>query len=301
MKNSFNNKLPITVLLAVKNEAINLPNCLQALDVVERIIVIDSQSTDTTCNIAKKYNAEVIQFNYSGGYPKKRQWALENLNIQTQWTLLLDADEIIPNELWNEISAAISTSKSAEAYMIKKKFHFLGRDIIMGGFSFYAVILFRTTKARFEKLLNNFGTDMDMEIHERVIVDGNISKLTTPLIHKDFKNLSKYIERHNSYSSWEANLRYKFFKTSEYGEDVIKSRLFGNSQERKRWLKILIMKLPFEHWFWFFYHYIICLGFINGLRGLIACQIRANYIQQVNAKIFEIKSQINLNKKNIDI
>ena len=83
----------------------------------------------------------------------------------------------------------------------------------MGGFSFYAVILFKKNKARFEKLLSNLGTDMDMEIHERVIVDGNISKLVTPLIHKDFKSLSKYIDRHNSYSTWEANLRFEFFKT----------------------------------------------------------------------------------------
>jgi glycosyltransferase involved in cell wall biosynthesis len=300
MKKTFNDKLSITVLLAVKNESINLANCLQALDRVERIIIIDSKSEDNTCDIAKSYNAEIVQFNYTGGYPKKRQWAIENLNIQTRWTLLLDADEIVPNKLWNEMSTAISTPKPADAYMIKKKFHFLGRNIIMGGFSFYAVILFRTSKARFEKLLGNYGTDMDMEIHERVIVDGSISKLVTPLIHKDFKNLSKYIERHNYYSSWEANLRYNFFKTGHYGEDIIKPKFFGDSQERKRWLKILIMKLPFEHWFWFFYHYIICLGFINGRKGLIACQIRANYIQQVNAKVFEIKTTIKINNKNIN-
>ena len=243
MYNSMDNKLPITVLLAVKNEAANLQNCLQALDIVERTIVIDSHSTDGTCDIAKSYNAEVVQFNYAGGYPKKRQWALDNLNIQSEWILMLDADEKIPNDLWKEIKAAISHPNSFDAYMIKKKFHFLGKDIIMGGFSFYAVILFKKNKARFEKLLSNLGTDMDMEIHERVIVDGNISKLVTPLIHKDFKSLSKYIDRHNAYSTWEANLRFKFFKTGKYGEDTVRSKLFGNSQERKRWLKILIMRL----------------------------------------------------------
>lgn len=287
MKNFINDKLPITVLLAVKNEERNLANCLQSLDVVRRIIVIDSLSKDSTCDIAKTYKAEVVQFNYTGDYPKKRQWALDNLNIQTKWVLMLDADEIIPNKLWKEIQEVISDSNSSDAYMIKKKFHFLGQDIIMGGFSFYAVMLFKKNKAKYEKLLSNFGTDMDMEIHERIIVDGSISKLITPLIHMDFKNLNKYIERHNSYSTWEANLRYKFYKTGKYGEDTIKPKLFGNSQEKKRWLKILIMRLPFEHWLWFFYHYVICLGFINGRRGLIACQIRASYIQQVNAKVFE--------------
>jgi glycosyltransferase involved in cell wall biosynthesis len=289
MNDSLESKLPITILLAVKNEEKNLPKCLRALNLAERVVIIDSQSTDSTSDIARIYGAEIIQFKYNGDYPKKRQWALSNLKINTPWIFLLDADEIVTNQLWNEISKAIKSPQAVDAYMIKKNFYFLGRKMNFGGFSFFATLLFRNGKARFEKLYSNFEIDMDMEIHERIIVDGKVEKLFTPLVHEDFKGLNKYINRHNSYSTWEANLRYQFFTTGRYGEDTIQFKLLGNSQERRRWLKKIIMHLPFEHWIWFFYHYLFCLGILEGQRGLIACQIRANYIKEVHAKIFELK------------
>ncbi len=74
-------KLPITVLLAAKNEAINLPRCLAALGPATYVVVLDSHSTDATAAIALAHGAAVVQFDYHGGYPKKRQWALENLVI----------------------------------------------------------------------------------------------------------------------------------------------------------------------------------------------------------------------------
>jgi glycosyltransferase involved in cell wall biosynthesis len=283
------NMLPITVLLAAKNEAVNLPKCLSALQPVQRVILLDSHSTDATAEIASAHGADVVQFDYSGGYPKKRQWALEHLTIDTPWILLLDADEVIPNELWNEIYAAISGPEAADAYMIKKGFHFLDQKMRFGGFSHPAVLLFRSGKARFEKLFEDVGSGLDMEVHERVVVQGQIESLETPLVHDDFKGLEAYIARHNSYSSWEAKVRHQFITTGYYGEETIQPRLFGNSQERRRWLKVLIVRLPLEHWIWFSYHYLFCLGFLEGRRGLIACQIRASYIAQVRAKVYELQ------------
>ena len=78
-----NDKLAITVLIAAKNEEANLGRCLSALSPAQRIIVIDSQSRDGTEMIAEKAGAELVQFYYNGGYPKKRQWALDTLNIDT--------------------------------------------------------------------------------------------------------------------------------------------------------------------------------------------------------------------------
>ena len=80
-----NNKLAITVLLAAKNEELNISKCLESLRPAEKIYVLDSHSSDRTAEISKSFGAEVIQFNYSGGYPKKRQWAMESLDIQTSW------------------------------------------------------------------------------------------------------------------------------------------------------------------------------------------------------------------------
>jgi glycosyltransferase involved in cell wall biosynthesis len=296
MNESIGVKLPITVIIAVKNEERNLLKCLQSLNPAEKVIVIDSHSCDATADIARTYGAEFVQFKYNGEYPKKRQWALNNLKINSSWILLIDADEVVTRKLWDEIDKSIKSPNAADGYMIKKDFYFLGSRMNFGGFSFFVTLLFRNGKGRFEQLCNNFGTDMDMEVHERIIVDGKVEKLSCPLIHEDFKNLSEYIGRHNNYSTWEANLRYQYLATGYYGINCIQSRLFGNTQERRRWLKRLIMLLPFEHWIWFFYHYLLCLGILEGRRGLIVCQIRANYIKEVNAKIFELKNLYN--KKN---
>ena len=282
-------KLPITVLVAVKNEALNLPRCLSSLKDVERVMVLDSHSTDDTADIAISHGAEVIQFDYRGGYPKKRQWALENVPINTEWVLLLDADEVVPDPLWDEIARAIHDPESKDAYLITKGFHFLGRRMCYGGFSHSAVLLFKTGKARFERLFDDERDSLDMEIHERVIVDGAIGRLATPLIHEDFKGLEAYIDRHNKYSTWEARLRHRFLTSGSYGEETIQPRFLGNSQERRRAIKALVIRMPFEHWLWFAYHYFFRLGFLEGRAGLIACQIRAAYISQVRAKVYELE------------
>ena len=72
-------KLPVSVIIAVRNEAKNLPRCLQALRDVGEVYVIDSQSTDDTVEIARSHGAQVVQFHYQGGWPKKRQWAMDTL------------------------------------------------------------------------------------------------------------------------------------------------------------------------------------------------------------------------------
>lgn len=280
--------LDITVLLAVRNEEVNLPRCLAALTQVKRVIVVDSQSTDRTGEIAREHGAEVVQFHYTGGYPKKRQWALQSLDLSTDWILLLDADEVVPPALWQEIAAATSAADAPEAFLITKGFHFLGRRFRFGGFSFAAVLLFRRGKARFERLIESPADRLDMEVHERVIVEGRIGQLRTPLIHEDFKGLHAYLDRHNHYSTWEAILRHRFLSTGRYGLDTIRPRLLGNTQERRRFLKGLIIRLPFEPSLWFWYHYLVRLGFLEGWPGLIASRIRGDYIAAVRAKVYEL-------------
>ncbi len=281
-------KLPVTVLLAARNEAANLPKCLAALGSAARIVVLDSQSTDATAAIAAAHGAEVVQFDYRGGYPKKRQWALDHLAIDTPWVLLLDADEVVPAPLWEEIRAVLADPSMPDAFLVRKGFHFLGRRLRFGGFSHRAIILFRRGRARFERLFEDSVGGLDMEVHERVVVDGAIGRLDTPLVHEDFKGLEAYIARHNAYSTWEAHLRHRFLRTGNYGQDTIRPRLLGNSQERRRALKRWIIRLPFEPWLWFLFHYVVRLGFLEGRRGLFACQIRASYIAQVRAKVYEL-------------
>lgn len=280
-------KLPITILIAAKNEAKNIAKCLAALSPAERIVLIDSFSSDKTVEIAESKGAEIIQFKYKGGYPKKRQWALDSLEFKTPWIMLLDADEVVTPELWEEIEKSLNSG--TEAFLITKGFHFMGRKFSHGGFSHSAVLLFKQGKAKFEHIFDEPPNAPDMEIHERLIVDSTIEKLKSPLIHEDYKGLEAYIARHNAYSTWEANVRWLYLTQGKWGENSVEGRLVGNEQQRRRYLKGIAARIPFEPWLWFFYHFFFKLGFLEGRRGLIACQIRKNYIEQVRAKIFEIK------------
>jgi len=280
--------VPVTVLIAAKNEEANLARCLAALGQAARVILLDSRSMDRSAEIARTWGCEVVQFDYHGGYPKKRQWALETLEITTDWVLLLDADEVVPAVLWSELQEAIQRADSPDAFLITKGFHFLGRRFRFGGFSHSAVLLFRRGKARFEELLQDPANAQDMEVHERLLVDGRVGRLKTPLIHEDFKGLKGYIDRHNQYSTWEARLRSRYLHDGRYGQSTIRPRLFGNAQERRRFLKLIAMRVPGESLCWFIYHYLFRLGFLEGRPGLIASQIRASYIAQVRAKCFEL-------------
>ena len=283
--------LPVTVLIAAKNEEANLSKCLAALTDFERVVVVDSASTDRTTDVASAWGAEVINFDYRGGYPKKRQWALDTLNITTLWTLLLDADEVAPPKLTDELRAIVENKDSDTAYLVAKGFHFLGQRFRFGGFSHTAVVMFRTGQARFEHLLNESSDGLDMEVHERVVVNGPVGKIETPLIHEDFKGLEAYLQRHNQYSTWEARVRYQYLARGHWGTTTIKPRLLGNAQERRRYLKQIAIRIPFEPVLWFAYHFIFKLGFLEGWRGLLASKIRSSYIAQARAKLYELRLQ----------
>src|SRR5438105_7560777 len=133
--------LPLSVIIAVRNEAHNLPRCLQALRDVGEIYVIDSQSEDETVEIARSYGAKVVQFHYRGGWPKKRQWALDTLPLAYDWVLLIDADEVLTPELAEEIKHEIQNSR-LHGYYIALRMHFLGRALRHSGASFYKLSLF---------------------------------------------------------------------------------------------------------------------------------------------------------------
>jgi hypothetical protein len=77
--------------------------------------------------------------------------------------------------------------------------------------------------------------------------------------------------------------------SGQWGEDTIRPRIFGNSQERRRFLKQLALRMPCESILWFLYHYVARLGFLEGRPGLIASRIRSDYIAQVRAKIYELR------------
>src|SRR5580704_18711517 len=117
--------LPVSVIVPVRNEERNLPHCLESLRGAGEIYVIDSGSTDETADIARSFDAKVVQFHYHGGWPKKRQWAMDTLALAYDWILLLDADEVLTPELAEEIRQAIQTPRY-NGYYFALRMYFLG-------------------------------------------------------------------------------------------------------------------------------------------------------------------------------
>src|SRR5438067_11846100 len=92
-------RAPVSVIVPVKNEAENLRRCLPALAWADEVFVVDSQSSDDTADVAVAHGAHVVQFHFNGSFPKKKNWALENLQFRNEWVLFVDADEVVVPEL----------------------------------------------------------------------------------------------------------------------------------------------------------------------------------------------------------
>ncbi|HEX3819889.1 MAG TPA: glycosyltransferase family 2 protein [Candidatus Sulfotelmatobacter sp.] len=276
--------LPITVIVAVRNEARNLPHCLESLQDVGEAYVIDSQSTDGTIEIARSHGAQVVQFHYRGGWPKKRQWAMETLPLAYDWILLLDADESLTAELSAEIRQAIE-NPAISGYYISLRMYFLGRLLRHGGAGFWKLSLFRRGKGGYEcRLRNQDSTMADMEVHEHVVVEGATARLKNPLVHRNVESLSRYIQKHDEYSNWEANVWAQ-------GEDrgQLSPALFGTQAQRRRWLKKNFLRIPGAPVLFFVVKYVLGLGFLDGVPGLIYCGFQAVQVFHVKSKIYELR------------
>jgi len=279
-----NSNVPISVLIAAREEAKGLPRCLAPLrGWADEIVVADSFSADGTAEIAESYGAKVVQFTYQGGWPKKRQAILDSFPFRNQWILLLDADEILLDPIKQEIAAAIATNRF-DGYWMRFEIHFLGRQLRHGDTELWKLSLFRKGKGRFEKRLESQDSSMaDMEVHEHVIVAGNVGRLANPVRHENINSLFRYIHKHNEYSNWEAQVLYEGAK----GE--LQPAFWGNQAQRRRWLKRLLLRFPGSPILLFLYKYLLKLGLLDGVPGLLYCSFQAVHLFQVKAKLFEME------------
>ena len=278
--------LPLSVIIPVRNEAHNLRRCLESLKSVGEVYVIDSKSTDDTAIIAQSCGATVVQFHYAGGWPKKRQWAMDTLPLAYDWILLLDADEVLTCELADEIQEAIQ-DRDTNGYFIALQLYFLGRRLRHCAASFWKLSLFRKGLGRFECRLQDQDASMaDMEVHEHVVVTGAARKLIQPLIHHNVESLSRYIQKHNEYSNWEARV---WLDGNRSREDIQRS-LWGTQAQRRRWLRRRFFGLPGSPLLFFFYKYVVSLGFLDGVPGLIYCAMQGIQFFHIKAKIYELRN-----------
>jgi glycosyltransferase involved in cell wall biosynthesis len=280
-------RVPLSVLIPVKNEAANVRDCISGVSFADEIVVVDSESTDGTQAIAEGAGARVVQFVWKGKLPRKKNWALENIRWQHEWLLIVDADERITSELEREIRQAIHRT-DADGFYLNRRFWFLGGWINhCGYFPSWNLRLFRHRLGRYEEIeINNNAQSGDNEVHEHVLLDGRSDYLCAPMEHYAFPDIATFVEKHNRYSTWEASRELHQIT----GHTILRATPFGAAVERKRWLKKLASKGPCRPSLRFLYHYVWKQGFRDGYRGWALCRLLAWYERMIVWKEREIKA-----------
>ncbi|MBD2288162.1 MAG: glycosyltransferase family 2 protein [Microcystis sp.] len=282
-------KIPVSVLIPAKNEESNLTACLESVARADEVFVVDSQSSDRSIEISTNYGANVVQFYFNGRWPKKKNWSLDNLPFRNQWVLIVDCDERITPELWDEIATVIQ-DPNYNGYYLNRRVFFLGQWIRYGGkYPDWNLRLFKHKSGRYENLnTEDIPNTGDNEVHEHVILDGKVGYLKNDMLHIDFRDIYHWLERHNRYSNWEARVYYNIL-TGNDESGTIGANLFGDAVQRKRFLKKIWVKLPFKPLLRFILFYFIRLGFLDGKAGYIYGRLLSQYEYQIGVKLYELR------------
>ena len=268
-------RLPITVVIPVKNEERNLPKCLARLGRFAEVVVVDSGSTDRTEVIARESGAEYLHFQWDGRFPKKRNWVLLNRKFNTPWVLFLDADEYIPQSFVDELAATLPTT-SHDGFWIHYSNYFMGRELRHGS-PMRKLALIKVGAGLYERIDENEWSKLDMEVHEHPVLPGTQGALTATIEHNDYKGIHAYIARHNDYSSWESARYSKLMSTPDAWEHF-------TSIQRKKYRSLAKWWLAPAY---FAHSYVIKRGFLDGATGLIFAILKAIYFFQIRLKIIE--------------
>jgi len=275
-------KVPVSVFVPIKNEAANLPRCLDSVKWADEIFVVDSQSTDRSIEIAGEHGAQVVQFHFNGTWPKKKNWALENLPFRNEWVFILDADEVLPPDAREEFGRVIANSGEIAGYWINRRFMFMGRWLRHSYYPNWNLRLFRHSLGRYEKLTDANTHSGDNEVHEHVIVQGPTGRLRSEMDHYAFPSVEVFVEKHNRYSNWEARV------SADRQLSLRSGNLKSGPVKGRRKLKRLSQSLPFRSLLRFLYIYVWQKGFLDGREGYYFARLHAVYEFLSMAKTYEL-------------
>jgi glycosyltransferase involved in cell wall biosynthesis len=244
--------ISLGALVLTYNEADNISDCLESLDWIEEVVVIDSYSQDNTVELAKEYTTEVYQREFDD-FASQRNFGLEQLT--TEWVLVVDADERVTPELAEEITDRLAKPNS-EAYQIPRKNYFLGEWIqYCGWYPDYTLRLFKVEDNSYSGL-----------VHEGLEIEGRVENLKSPLIHYTYRNLEHYLTKINHYTTLDAQ--------KKYNAGITKGILY------------ILLRPVLE----FIKKYILKKGFLLGMPGLILAILSSYYQFLKYAKLWEKNS-----------
>lgn len=266
----------LTTIILTKNEEKNISDCIQSITgFSERIIIIDSGSTDKTCEIAKSLGAEVYEHKFEN-YAKQFNWGLDNLNISTKWTLRLDADERFTPELCNELEKLMKKHENdnVNGFILQAWLYFMGKKLKYGGSRKKKLMVFKTGIGRIE--------NRKMDEHT-ILNNGTAIEIKNKFLHYDYKDLTSYINKLNWYATREMQ---DYFERKNEKFDGSNKEI--NSMRKKKFGFYYKFPLFIRAWLLFVYQYYIKLGFLNGKEGYIYTYMYSRFYRTlVDAKIYE--------------
>ncbi len=281
--------IPLTVLLATRNEEANLERTLSSVQgFADQILVLDSESEDRTVEIASRY-AEVHLLPYEHGriIPWIFQWGLDHLPIRNQWILLLEADQSLSSELRSEIAAVLARPRVEEAgFYLRRRQIFRGKPIRFGGYgSKHLLKLFR----------RDCGELDPVEQDTRVYVRGAVGRLRAPLLEWNRKEdeILFYLQKHLRYAEAFAQEEHPPATERSAMEDR-GSRFFGTPDQRVLWMKAWYYRMPLfvRPALYFFYRYVLLLGVLDGANGFLFHFLQAFWFRLiVDVRLAELRRQ----------
>lgn len=259
--------IPVTVIVAAKNEERRLKSCLSALRDFDEIIVLDSCSKDRTKEIAAGLGARVENYQWDGRYPKKRQWALDNLALKNERVFFVDADEIVTPALVAEIAAL---DWKHQGYFVKGRYMFEGRLLRHG--------LCNNKLALFDRRFIHFPVVDDLGLPGMGEIEGHyqpvakapgisLGQIHAHLIHDAYD--ANWTLRHERYAAWEAGMNQR----GAWPREGSKNRMI---------LKVIFRHMPFRWLVAFLHSYVLKAGFMDGSRGFRFAQSRAAYYRMIS-------------------
>ena len=275
------NELSISVVILTFNEELHIRRCLEnAFRVAKDVFVIDCFSKDRTVEIAKECGATVLQHEYVN-QAQQFQWAMDNCDIKTEWTLRMDADEYLTDELIEEMQSKLpSLPQDVTGCNLPLRVVFMGKMLKYGLHHQVQILrLWRTGSVYMEQRW------MDERC---VLKDGTVITLKNSFVDHNLKGLGEFTIKHNGYSNREAfmeiNRKYNLV------EDGQSTELKGRNSQKSGYYQ-----LPrfFRASMYFFVRYIVFLGFLDGIRGFVWLTLQAYWYRfLVDAKLLEMEKRL---------
>lgn len=267
---------PVSVMILTKDEAINIGSCLDHLGFSDDIVVYDSHSKDATLEIARsRPNVRIVQRTFDN-WSAHQNWGVSNIEFRHPWVLYVDADEHVDADLAREVQEAADPASGVSAYRMRRKDYLMGRWLKHAQlYPTWFVRLFRPAKIRWERLVNPVA-----------IVDGETRELQGHLTHYPFsKGLVQWFERHNSYSSFEAQ---ELLKVLGGRREPISGLFSGDPNVRRRVMKDVFFRLPLRPQVKWLYYVVWRRAWLDGRAGMTYARLQYLYEYMIALKSREL-------------